>query len=166
MTATYSGNPASSPSDSVRFLIGDTDMTAPLLQDEEILWEISLWTPINGGDPFRVGAACCEAIASKYAGEVSISADGVNYSGQQLQDKYMKLSATLEDRYKQMQALQGAPYAGGILVFDFPQFGTKTPSFGIGKDDNPWAGAQQYGNRENTDAYDYDDFDPAAAWPN
>ena len=36
MAFTYSGDPSSSSSDFVRFLIGDTDSTDALLQDEEI----------------------------------------------------------------------------------------------------------------------------------
>ena len=35
MASTYSGNPADSQKDYLRFMMGDTDMTAPLLMDEE-----------------------------------------------------------------------------------------------------------------------------------
>ena len=36
MSWNYSGNPADSTLDEVRFLIGDTDANAPIMQDEEI----------------------------------------------------------------------------------------------------------------------------------
>jgi hypothetical protein len=36
MSWTYSGNPADSQRDEVRFMLGDTDETEPIMQDEEI----------------------------------------------------------------------------------------------------------------------------------
>lgn len=146
MTATYSGNPAASPIDAVRFWINDTDVpTNALLQNEEIQYVITLLTPSNGGDPLFVAAWCCQVIAGKYAGEISITADGVSYSGDQLQDKYLKLAQSLRDQYNQFRGLGGAPYAGGILEGEFTAPGTKSPEFGIGKDDNLRAGGQRFG---------------------
>lgn len=40
MSWTYSGDPATSPLDEARFLIGDTDKNAPIMQDEEIKYLI------------------------------------------------------------------------------------------------------------------------------
>lgn len=36
MSFTYSGNPKASPLDQARFMLGDTNMSEPILQDEEI----------------------------------------------------------------------------------------------------------------------------------
>lgn len=36
MSWTYSGNPATSARDSLRFLIGDTNINEPIMQDEEL----------------------------------------------------------------------------------------------------------------------------------
>ncbi len=41
MSWNYSGDPANSPLDECRFLIGDTNEDAPIMQDEEILYIIS-----------------------------------------------------------------------------------------------------------------------------
>ena len=35
MASTYSGNPGESPKDYLRFMMGDTDVSQPLLTDEE-----------------------------------------------------------------------------------------------------------------------------------
>lgn len=43
MSFTYSGNPADSPLDAARFLIGDTDENAPIMQDEEISYIIDTY---------------------------------------------------------------------------------------------------------------------------
>lgn len=40
MSYSYSGNPSDTPLDECRFLLGDTDETNPILQDEEILYII------------------------------------------------------------------------------------------------------------------------------
>jgi hypothetical protein len=36
MSWNYSGNPASSPKDELRFIIGDTNQAEPIMQDEEL----------------------------------------------------------------------------------------------------------------------------------
>lgn len=41
MTFTYSGDPSNSDLDAARFLIGDTDKEAPIMQDEEIMYIIN-----------------------------------------------------------------------------------------------------------------------------
>lgn len=40
MSFSYSGDPSASDLDAARFLIGDTDVTAPIMQDEEIQYII------------------------------------------------------------------------------------------------------------------------------
>jgi hypothetical protein len=47
MSFSYSGNPATSDVDRYRFMLGDTDANAPILQDEEIAWLIQEY----GGTP-------------------------------------------------------------------------------------------------------------------
>lgn len=41
MSYSYSGNPSDTPLDECRFLLGDTDESNPILQDEEILYIIA-----------------------------------------------------------------------------------------------------------------------------
>ena len=43
MSWNYSGNPASSPVDECRFLIGDTNPNEPIMQDEEIQYIIDTY---------------------------------------------------------------------------------------------------------------------------
>lgn len=62
MTWTYSGNPASSDRDAVRFLVGDTDTTDQLITDEEIAYLLSVYSEAPNA---AVGAA--RSIAAKFA---------------------------------------------------------------------------------------------------
>ena len=41
MSFTYSGNPSTAELDECRFILGDTNETAPIMQDEEILYIIN-----------------------------------------------------------------------------------------------------------------------------
>jgi len=58
---TYSGDPASSTRDKVRFLCGDTDSTDQQLNDAEIAFLITEWV-----DAYLAAANACDAIASKF----------------------------------------------------------------------------------------------------
>ena len=72
----YSGDPAASIGDEVRFLIGDTDSTDPLLSDEEIEYLLA-----GSGSPRQAAYDGCVDIAGKFArmassksvGDLSIS---------------------------------------------------------------------------------------------
>lgn len=67
MAWTYSGNPASSDRNAVRFLSGDTIQTADAtLQDEEIDFLLAEWQNI-----YDAAAASCEARAAEYANKAS-----------------------------------------------------------------------------------------------
>lgn len=76
MTWTYV-DPNNNARDKVRFLIGDTDSTEPLLSDEEIAFTISE----AGGSVYQGGHDACYAIAAKFSrmaqsksvGDLSIS---------------------------------------------------------------------------------------------
>lgn len=97
MAWTYSGNPSSSLLDEVRFLIGDTDSTFPLLQDEEIQYTLTE----NSDNKYLAAADSCDAIASKFAVEVdnevadTMSKDGDLYSHYtRLADKLRKKASS------------------------------------------------------------------------
>ena len=62
MAFTYSGNPASSDRDAVRFLISDTDAADVLLQDAELDWVISI-----AGSVYQAAHDAAYAIASQFA---------------------------------------------------------------------------------------------------
>ena len=143
----YSGNPANSTLDAIRFYAQDTG-NPPLLSDNEVTYLLNLFTPLNGGDPMLCGAYVADIIANRFASEVSISADGVTYSGEQLQQKYQAVAKSLRDSYREIAGMNApAPYVGGILYEDYPAPGTRPPNFGIGAADNARAGREFYGNR-------------------
>lgn len=62
MTFTYTGDPSVSDRDKVRFLIGDTDSTDPLVNDEEIEWALG-----EAGSIYQAAHDLCTVIASKFA---------------------------------------------------------------------------------------------------
>jgi hypothetical protein len=77
MTWSYSGNPASSSLDEIRFLIQDTDTTDQLLSNEEIDYLSAAY-----GDPYSAAVACVVALIgqasrsieeSKTVGDLSLS---------------------------------------------------------------------------------------------
>lgn len=156
MTFSYGGDPSAGGTDELRFLLGDTSDPG-LLQDEDLNYLNNRLSAVFS-DPLMVAAFCAEAIAGKYAGEVSITADGTTYSGDQLQDKYMKLAAQLRTQYATLMGVGAAPYAGGSEILDLTQLGTRPLNFGIGLDDNPRAGDQRFHRHPAHDAGDPGDY--------
>lgn len=73
MSWTYTADPTSSTKDAVRFLIGDTDEANPLLQDEEIYFNLN---EVNG-EPYRAAANACENLAALFTGLAQSSSKSV-----------------------------------------------------------------------------------------
>lgn len=71
---TYSGNPAASDRDAVRYMVGDVDSTAPLTTDEAIAWEITQWPNI-----YLAAANVADSIAALLGRIQGMRADGVSY---------------------------------------------------------------------------------------
>ena len=90
MSTTYSGNPASSDRDAVRFRIGDTQESDWQLQDEEIdyLLEGGVSVPL-------ASLRACKALAAHYARQVDKSVDGFSLSASQRQTHYLDLAKTI-----------------------------------------------------------------------
>ena len=79
MTWTYTQDPTSSVKDAVRFLIGDTNEGDPLLQDEEIYFNLS---EVNM-DAYRAASNSCYNLAAQFtqqATNVSKSVGGLSLS--------------------------------------------------------------------------------------
>lgn len=68
MTFSYSGNPASSTRDLVRFLIQDTASTTAVFQNEELDYLVTTWT--NG---YAAAVAAAEVAALKFSREADYS---------------------------------------------------------------------------------------------
>lgn len=108
MTWSYSGDPSSSSVDAIRFLLGDTDHDDPLtLSNEEITWLISEWD----SNLYLAAAAGAEQLAGQFAKEVTYAADGVTYTGTELQQKYRDLAQSIRVAYKRKGRL-AVPYDG------------------------------------------------------
>jgi hypothetical protein len=118
VSATYSGNPSSSPLDEIRFLIGDTDLTDPRLTDSEIQYNIVLVSGSNPPPPnknFLAASYCAEAIAGKFSRMVDKSVGDLHISYSQLAKQYSALSLRLRSR----AALASVPvYVGGLSKAD------------------------------------------------
>lgn len=101
-------DPADSPVDSVRFLIGDTDLSAPQLSDGEI--QFALYQNAN---VYAAAAICARALSARYARRVDTRFETVESKYSQLRDNYEMLARSLDAQAKKKGTL-GAPIAGGI----------------------------------------------------
>ncbi len=106
MTWTYSGDPASSDKDTVRFLVGDTDINAQELSDEEVLWLLTIEST-----PSRAAARGAETLASKYAKLVDKSIGAASISASQRYEHYRQMSLRL---WATETSAGAVPFAGGI----------------------------------------------------
>jgi len=133
MAWTYSGNPASSARDKVRFLCGDVDTTNQLINDAEIAFLLTEWN----NDAYISAAFACEAIAGKYqarsdysrsVGDLSISTQfGASAKG--FLDRATSLRAS---------ALRAAPPSPNWDVNGYPE----SSELSIGMDRNMGTGFQ------------------------
>lgn len=103
MAFTYSGDPASTSRDAVRFLIHDTDSSDPLMTDSEILWLLSqsndsVYQAAHDACYVLAGHFARKADMSKSVGDLSLTTTYSNRSAMytELADKFMELSARRE----------------------------------------------------------------------
>jgi hypothetical protein len=143
VTWSYSGNPADSDKDAVRFYISDIDVELPLLQDEDIEFLLHRWMPIYKS-VLLTSAVACEIVAGKFARQVSVNADGVSVGISELQTKYDQLAESLRDQYKMEQV--GTPILTGVMYDPVWDPTIKPTRFGVGFTDNYLAGRQDYGD--------------------
>lgn len=133
MTWTYSGDPSASSLDEVRFLIGDTDSTDPLISNEEIAYALA-----QEANALLAAARICRAISATYARKADKSVGDLHISFKQSYDNYLALASELESRGNMSSAM---PYAGGISVSDKNSVDADTdrvrPSIRKGMHDNP-----------------------------
>jgi hypothetical protein len=154
---TYSGDPSSTDKDEVRFHLQDTDAGFPLLLDEEIEWLIDEWKPKYDSLLYvaSVGAA---TISRRFAGMVSVSADGVNVQTGDLAERYRALAVELREQHT-ASMVGGEVDISNIMIGSGPEPGVKPLRFGVGLHDNPEAGLQDYGT------WSYDPFRAAESVP-
>lgn len=114
MTWTYSGDPAYSNRDAVRFLIRDTNTSDQLLQDEEIAWLLSQ----NSNNVYKAAMASAYAVSAKFSNQaVTKTVGALSLSYQARSEHYKSLALSIKNQYLSVGATF-APYSGGISVSD------------------------------------------------
>lgn len=92
MAWTYSGDPATTPGDAVRFLVGDTNTARQELQDEEIAWLLTQ----EAANPLRAAARAAETLYGRYIGSSTTKHVGdMTISRTGLAQHYQALAARL-----------------------------------------------------------------------
>lgn len=94
--------------DRVRLLVGDTDVTDPLVTDEEI----ALYTTGTFAQPndYLAAASVCDAIAAKMSRRADMSVGGASVSLSQQVSNYERKARELRRRST------SAPYVGGTSI--------------------------------------------------
>jgi len=107
---TYNLAALSQPLYRVRRLIGDTQIGAQLLQDEEIADTLA-----TEGSLFAAAALCCENIAATFSRQVDRTLSGMSLTNSQKVTQYLLMARTL----RRKAALDGVtPVVGGISQGD------------------------------------------------
>jgi hypothetical protein len=107
MSFSYSGDPAMSALDEVRFLCGDTNSGTALLQDEEVYYLLSKTTSSR-----FAAAMAAEAIAGHYAAMPNMTIDGLSIQYAALQRHYIELA----DQLRTGAPVTAMPFAGGVSI--------------------------------------------------
>lgn len=155
---TYSGDPSSSQRDELRFLVQDVDEKVPLLLDLECDYLIATWYP-RYGSLGMVAAAAATAISRKFAGLVSIEADGVSVDVSDLSKNYAEMAISL--RYEAERAEPGGEVDISDLMTNMsPDLSIKPLVFALSMHDSLWAGQQDYGPPDSLLV-----FDDGGWWP-
>lgn len=134
MSFFYSEDPTTSDKDAVRFLIGDTDDSDPLVQDEELNYLLGRFPQVE-----IAAANACEAIAARFARAADEKTGPTS-------KKFSQISANYRTRGKELRTTSltaelTAPLFGGVKIDDNRTLDQDTsliqPSFKVGADDNP-----------------------------
>lgn len=107
MSWSYSGDPSASSGDAVRFMLGDTDSSDPLVTDEEIAWLLDQGIGVE-----ETAARMAEALAAKFARQVSTSVEGVSINASDRATQFRALAAHLRSQ----SSLVAVPTVGGTDI--------------------------------------------------
>ena len=96
MSWTYSGDPSTSSRDEIRFLVGDTDSTDQLIENEEIDYVLVVHAdPGASQNNYTAASVVAGAIAAKYAKKMNKSVGGLSLPWQQRFESYQRLAQEL-----------------------------------------------------------------------
>jgi hypothetical protein len=114
MPWSYSGNPADSPKDEVRFLVGDTNRDDQILSDEEIAYLLTLYPPSAGLANWECAAEAARAISSKFTNLISKTVGSLSLQYGDKAAQFAELADKLEEKaIKGNNQKLGAPILGG-----------------------------------------------------
>lgn len=113
MTATYTNDPTNNPIDQIRLLVGDTDVTDALLQDEEIEFFLT-----QDDNVYKAAAIAARTIAGKLSRAVTETKfDDVSQKVESPSVRYLKLADALESQANKISSrITLGLAAGGISV--------------------------------------------------
>jgi len=111
MSFSYSGNPASSQKDEVRFLLGDTFKDKALMLDEEINYLIS-----SEGGSLQAAIAGALQLAARFSKQADEKVGKISKNYSQRSSAYLKLVDELRKKITWSGGL--TIYAGGISKAD------------------------------------------------
>lgn len=144
MAWTFSSD-MTSPINQIRVLVGDVDTTDQQIQDEVINAYLP-GGPLAAGSIYLAAAQCCEAIASAYARQVTVS---IGTTGATLEPRMQHYRDRARDLRAQNLRYGGVtPYAGGQSISDKQSQETNTDreasAFGVttGDDQGGSSGTQ------------------------
>lgn len=111
MTWTYTGQPATEPSDAVRWHLGDVDASRPLAQDEDIAFALSL-----DSDPRRAAAIVATSLAARFARTAGITIDGISVDMAKKADEMRALATRLRAEAEGGVGGLMAPVVGPVVT--------------------------------------------------
>lgn len=99
MAWSYDGDPTGDRKNEVRFMVGDTDPSEGLVQDEEIEFVLVQYPPATDRPAWLAAAHVADAIAAKMARRADRSVGPLSISAKQQRDHYVELAASLRVLY-------------------------------------------------------------------
>ena len=132
---TYGGDPSKSPRDAVRFYVGDTNESRPLLGDGEVDFALVQ----KGNNQLLAAAVCADALQGKFASLSNTKVGDVSKNFSDISKAYKELAKTLRGQ----AALFARPSAPAIRSTTKRALENDTdlipPEFPLGLGDNPTA---------------------------
>jgi len=113
MAWTYSGNPASSSKDAVRFLVADTNTDDPFVTDEEITWALSQ----SSSNIYKAASLVARALSAKFSTLSDEVIGPLQFKYAERAKNYEKIAERLEKSESKSLSLDGI-YCGGVNVSD------------------------------------------------
>jgi len=107
MTWHYSGNPAASDRDAVRYKLGDVNEDEQLVRDEEIAYALSEERDVNGAV-----ALCAEGVAALLEREADVKVGPLSVDLSDKASHFWELAKT----YRARSLVYALPSVGGISV--------------------------------------------------